>query len=136
MTVTVVFVDHAPIAHGDNTTVYQNMSVIIDVVANDYDEDEDTMTIVVVSASNGQANITANNTIVYAPNPGYIGNDTIVYTIDDGHGLNDTATVNVTVLYYPTAYDQNATLLINNSLVIDVISGGIHSVDCYFICCL
>jgi len=126
VTVIVIFVDQPPVAVDDSVTVYQNVTTIIDPLVNDWDEDNDTLTIIHANCSHGVANIT-NNTIAYTPNPGYLGEDTIEYTIDDGHGLNDSAIINVTILYPPTAFNHNVSTLLNTSVVINVLEGAMGS---------
>jgi hypothetical protein len=90
VTVYVEFVNKGPVAHDDdNITVYQNTSVTINVVANDYDRDGDNLTVIEVysSVNNGSTYID-NNKVVFTPQLGFVGNDSFVYNITDGHGLN------------------------------------------------
>ena len=48
-----------------------------------------------------------------------------VYTVSDGHGKNSTATVYVTVLYYPTAFDDYIEIFMNESIEIDLLEHDI-----------
>jgi hypothetical protein len=59
----------------------------------------DTITITSVSLpANGSASIASGGTtVLYTPNPNFLGTDTFTYTITDAGGLTDTATVTVEV---------------------------------------
>ncbi|RAH98792.1 hypothetical protein DLJ53_24465 [Acuticoccus sediminis] len=71
--------------------------VLIDVLANDSDPDGDTLSVTGVSgASNGQAVVQSNGSILYTPDSGFSGTETLTYRVTDGD-LTDTATVKVTV---------------------------------------
>jgi hypothetical protein len=87
-----------PVAQDDGITALVDMPVVIDALANDTDNDGDTLTIQSLSApANGTAVLNPDKTITYTPNAGFVGTDTFLYTITDGHGETDTATVTVVV---------------------------------------
>jgi outer membrane protein OmpA-like peptidoglycan-associated protein len=96
----IIFLNAEPVANDDGITINRNSSgVVIDVLANDSDEDEgDVLSIESTTpASNGT--VVNNGTVVtYVPNNGFIGTDSFTYTISDGEGGTATATVNITVL--------------------------------------
>lgn len=77
--------NHAPIANADTATSSNNQSVTIDVLANDSDADNDTLTLVSIKSAPefGTANIDGNK-IIYSPNNNYAGSDSLTYTLTDG----------------------------------------------------
>ncbi len=85
-----------PVAQDDSANS-DGTAVTIDVLANDSDADNDTLTISsITQPSNGTA-VIKNDQVVYLPNENFTGNDTFNYTISDGNGHTTTATVNVVV---------------------------------------
>jgi|GEM_PF-314467 len=90
-----------PVAVDDTATTQQNTPVTINVLANDTDEDNDTLSVTAVSnPPNGSAVINGDQTVTYTPDTGFSGQDTFTYTICAPEGCDttsDTATVTVTV---------------------------------------
>jgi hypothetical protein len=85
------------VAVNDSATTVQGQSITILVLFNDYDPDEDPLTITgKTNGANGSVTNNGNN-VTYTPNAGFTGNDSFTYTISDGNGGTDTATVSVTV---------------------------------------
>ena len=86
-----------PLAADDDAQILKNAEdVPIDVLANDYDGDGDTLTVTAVTqGSHGTVAYTATG-VTYTPDNNYTGSDTFTYTVSDGT-TTDTATVNVTV---------------------------------------
>jgi CshA-type fibril repeat protein len=76
----------------ENTTINN-----INVLANDFDGDGDTLSVVSARASNGTVVINGDGTLSYTPRDQFSGTDTITYTISDGRGGTSTATVDITV---------------------------------------
>lgn len=69
-----------------------------DLLSNDTDADDDTLTIISVSdPDHGTAVLNPDGTITYTPDADYNGTDTFMYTVSDGRGGTNTATVTVTV---------------------------------------
>ena len=101
--VTINPINDQPVALNDTVEVDANGSVVVDVLANDYDIDGDTLTITgVTQGMNGATNVNDERTIIiYTPNAGYTGADSFMYEISDGNGGIATATVNVTVVPVP-----------------------------------
>ncbi len=95
--VTITAVNDDPDAVDDNATTPQDTAVAINVLSNDSDIENDTLT--VSSVTNGSNGTVANlgTSVVYTPTTGYEGPDSFTYTISDGNGGSDTATVTVTV---------------------------------------
>jgi len=72
-----------PVANNDTIVLYENQSILIDVLANDYDE-KDIITSIVISQQGAKGiAVVENNKIRYTANPGQIGNDIVKYYITD-----------------------------------------------------
>ena len=109
----IIFLNADPVANDDGLTIQRNSSgVVIDVLANDTDDDEgDVLTIEsTTQASNGT--VVNNGTVLtYVPNSGFIGTDSFTYTVSDGEGGSATATVNITVVNIaPVAADDSVSV--------------------------
>ncbi|MEP6340822.1 Ig-like domain-containing protein, partial [Parasphingorhabdus sp.] len=98
-TISVLEINDPPTAVNDaDQTTPENTTISnINVLANDFDGDGDTLTVVSASASNGMVVINGDGTLNYTPNNQFSGTDTITYTISDGRGGTSTATVDITV---------------------------------------
>jgi len=93
--------NHSPLGVDDAYTVTKNAAVTsLDVLANDTDEDNDTLAIKVGSVTapnhNGTAVIT-NGKIDYRPAAGYSGTETFQYIVTDGTHDSNATTVTVTI---------------------------------------
>lgn len=87
----------APDAVNDTAGTGFETPVTVNVLANDTDDDGDTLSISgVTQGGNGSVAIDGTS-VVYTPNAGFSGVDTFTYTVSDGNGGEDTATVEVTV---------------------------------------
>ncbi len=98
-TISVVEINDPPTAVNDATQATNESTAInnIDVLANDFDGDGDTLSVVSASAPNGTLVINGDGTLNYTPNSGFSGTDTVTYMISDGRGGTSTATFDVTV---------------------------------------
>ncbi|MBV7379347.1 Ig-like domain-containing protein [Maritimibacter dapengensis] len=95
-------------AKDDTADTDEDVSVIIDVTANDSDPDGDDFEVTAVGTpSNGTATLLPDGTIEYTPNPDFNGTDTFEYTITDENGATDTATVTVNIEPVNDAPDAN-----------------------------
>jgi len=133
----VVTINMTPlIAVDDSTLACGSSTVVINVLANDYDvETGNSLSVVSVDgAQYGSVQINPDNTVTYtrSSNAGSDPNsfkDNFIYTITDGLGHFATASVHVTVDLL-TASDDSATAFENSTQVIDVlvndndVSGG------------
>lgn len=130
-TVTVNVTDHAPVANDDHIIVYQNRTVTINSLSNDYDIDNDTLTIIevdhptAVGVEDAGATQISHNTIVFSLSPNFLGNVSFNYTITDGKNKNASATVWVTVIPYPIAIDDNTTTIMNQPVEIAILTNDI-----------
>ncbi len=96
-----------PVLIPDNPTINEDTPTVISPLDNDYDPDDDPLTITGASAgtsggvtvsNNNNISISANGTkITYSPNLDFAGNDTLNYTVSDGQGNSATTNINITV---------------------------------------
>lgn len=122
-----------PVAENDNATTGFETAVEIDVLGNDDDADDDTLSIAGVgTATNGTVSIddkgtadTSDDRVIYTPNAGFSGDDSFTYEVSDGNGGTDTGTVNVTVEdqsnKVPVAVNDSAVVFPDRSSAIDVL---------------
>ncbi len=126
VTVTVTSVNDAPIANDDTASAVEDDSVTVNVLGNDTDVDNDTLTVTAVTqGANGSVTL---NPVTYTPSPNFFGTDSFTYTISDstgGGGGVDTATVTVTIAPSNdnlTALDDSATVAEDGSVTVTVLS--------------
>ncbi|EKD10465.1 Ig-like domain-containing protein [Limnospira platensis] len=117
-----------PTANDDNATVKTGNTVTIDVLNNDSDPDgvlvPDTVT-VVDSPNYGNITVNPNGTITYSHDGSSTNSDRFTYTVEDNDGaISNSATVFLTIEENqpPTANDDNATVLIGNTVTINVLN--------------
>ena len=92
-------VDDPPIAVDDPVTARSGGSVPVQVTANDYDPDGEAIAVSAVGvAGHGSVDIGTATTVVYTPEPGFVGFDTFDYTIVDGNGTTASAKVYLELL--------------------------------------
>ena len=89
-----------PMATDDEAETNEGESVMIDVLVNDTDADEDSLTITDATDGNdGTVNVATDGaSVTYTPNADFAGEDQFMYTVSDGEGGMDTATVMVDVM--------------------------------------
>lgn len=92
-------IDDPPVANDDSVTSRAGRAVPIPVAANDYDPDGDAIAVVAVGAADhGTVEIGTASTVIFNPEPGYVGLDQFTYTISDGAGPEATANVIVELI--------------------------------------
>jgi plastocyanin len=91
----------APVTVDDNASTDDRSVITMDVLSNDSDVDNDTLTLTNASAINGQVTI-SNNTLIYTPLSGFDGVDTVTYIVDDNNGGQSEGEVIVTINAYET----------------------------------
>lgn len=97
----------SPVAVDDIASTPKNVSVSVPVLVNDSDPNNDVLTIVSVSPTNGVAIISGTN-IVFTPATNFIGTATVVYTIIDGIGGTNSALISIIVFNTaPVANNQS-----------------------------
>jgi hypothetical protein len=101
-----------PIAVNDVGIMYTTCltgNVTVNVLANDYDQDGDPITLTSVgTGTNGTFVNSGNGNITYTPNVNFIGTDQAQYQVCDSTGRCSTATLTVTVTSPIDAYGCNA----------------------------
>ncbi|MGF1684874.1 Ig-like domain-containing protein [Photobacterium minamisatsumaniensis] len=108
-TVTVTVVNsQAPVAVDDDVRVVTRNSIEIDVLANDYDPDNEALQVLSAEAENGTVVVNNDQTISYQSNKAFEGIDTITYQISDSQGLVDVGQVNVDVSNVSSTYVSNS----------------------------
>lgn len=119
----VVVLNQAPVANDDGLALARNSSaVLIDVLTNDSDSENDTLTVINVTQPANGTVVNNGTSLTYTPNAGFIGVDTFEYTVDDGNGDQATAQVTITVENTgPTATDDTVVATGSMPLVIDVL---------------
>ncbi len=98
-----VILDHAPVAGNIYLGAVANhpRALLIDkILGESSDPDNDTMTVVAVSATstNGGTVMLTETNIIYTPAANYAGDDLFTYTISDGHSGSATGAILVRVL--------------------------------------
>ena len=88
-----------PVAVNDSATGSGGAPLIVDVLANDYDPNNNIniSTLTITVQPNNGTGFTSNNKIVYLPNGSYSGKDTLTYQICDSTGLCATGKVFFTI---------------------------------------
>ncbi len=124
--------DDPPVAVDDPVTARSGTPVSIPVTANDYDPDGEAIVVVDVERpGHGTAEIGTATTVVYTPDPGYVGADTFGYTIADGNGTEATAVVAIAMLpadssnQPPTGAADEAQTGPNTPVVVEVLLNDI-----------
>jgi VCBS repeat-containing protein len=100
LALTVTPVNDAPVATDDTgaTTFETPVALAItQLLANDTDQDGDTLALTAVAAGTGGAVVIQGGNVVFTPAAGFSGQASFTYTVSDGQGSLDTATVVVTV---------------------------------------
>jgi hypothetical protein len=116
-----------PIAEDDAATTTWNAPVTVNVLANDSDPENDTLTISSVGQpGHGSTKNNGDGTITYTPTARYVGADSFAYTISDDKGNTDTANVNINVTeapnHAPTAANDSATTQQETPVTVNVLA--------------
>ncbi len=122
--------NNAPIANDDTAVLSEGASAVIEVLSNDSDPDNDSVSIVdVTQPAHGSVTINPDGTVTYIPEQGFLGTDSFSYTICDTSGLCDSATVTITVAVNaqpinnpPAAEDDTVTTDEDSPVTIDIIA--------------
>jgi hypothetical protein len=116
--------NNPPTAVDDSASTRESVAVTIDVMANDSDIDGDGISLFSVSTPADGIAVINGGVIDYTPNTLFFGVDTFTYQLQDAPGDQDTATVTVTVTANnsPLAVDDNANVVENSVVLIDVLA--------------
>src|SRR5262249_10197255 len=91
-------VDHRPVATDDFFTIAKDApATSFNELANDKGLEDGVTVTLLTQPQHGTATVNADNTIAYAPNPGYVGSDVCQYLITDSDGDTAKANFNMTV---------------------------------------
>ncbi|WP_194842659.1 LamG-like jellyroll fold domain-containing protein [Endozoicomonas sp. OPT23] len=88
-----------PSTAADHISTYRDAPVVIDVLANDYDPNNDPITLekVVIEKGKGRFTVTAENKLLYAPPKGYIGLVEAYYVAKDTSGMTSRGVLHLNV---------------------------------------
>ena len=95
-------VNDAPFAANDAYSATEDTLLVVPVAtglrANDFDQDGDPLTVIkLTDPANGVANVAADGSFNYQPNPNFAGTDMFTYRVSDGSTNSNVATVTITV---------------------------------------
>ncbi|QQM64717.1 tandem-95 repeat protein [Pseudoalteromonas sp. LC2018020214] len=108
LTITIIPVNDAPIANADSATIDEDAApILINVLANDSDEEGDSLAISAVSADIGSVSVVGNQ-IQYTPAANDNGVATVTYTVSDSSGGASTTTLTITITSVNDAPIANA----------------------------
>jgi VCBS repeat-containing protein len=97
VTISVQGINDAPVSVNDSVFTFEDVSISIPALENDFDVDEDVLSIDSITGPfHGTAVISGTTEIFYDPDPGYIGSDSFYYIVSDGV-LTDTGTIYITI---------------------------------------
>jgi endoglucanase len=98
--ITVIAMNHPPVAMIDSLTVQQDSVVTVHVLENDSDPDGDPLDILEAGDAGTSGSVAVDpgdTTLTFTPAPGFSGETVFEYVISDGQGGLDTAEVRITV---------------------------------------
>src|SRR5205823_2571052 len=111
VTVAVGPANDPPVAVDDNASTAEDVPVTISPLDNDSDPDGDSLTISIVTATNGTAVVVGGTNVLFTPETNFNGTGTIGYRISNSNGGTASALITVTVSPAndpPVAVDDNA----------------------------
>jgi len=123
VSVTINAANDTPVAADDSATTDEDTPATIDVLGNDSDVDNDTLTVSAVTQGAHGSVVNNGTDVTYSPAADYNGTDSFSYTVSDGHGGTATANVSVTINAVndnPVAADDSATTDEDTPATIDV----------------
>ena len=123
--VNVESVNDNPTAGDDSSSTDEDTPVNINVLSNDSDVDNDSLSVSAVTQGAHGAVTNNGGDVTYSPAANFHGTDSFTYTVSDGHGGTATANVNVTVNSVndnPVAVADSASTNEDNAVTIDVVA--------------
>jgi autotransporter-associated beta strand protein/VCBS repeat-containing protein len=123
----VLFSNTPPIANNDSYTVAEDGTLNGNVLTNDTDAQNNTMTAALVSGPLNAASfvLNSNGTFSYTPNSNYFGPDSFTYKANDGQADSNVATVSITVTSVndaPVANNDSDSVNEDGSVTTDVVA--------------
>ena len=123
--VNILNVNDPPLAQNDTATTNENSSVVVQVLGNDSDLENNSLTVVSVTPPrNGTASVASESSVNYTPDANFFGTDSFEYTVSDGTDTA-TATVVVNVIFVnvgPVATTDEITVAEGNSVEFDLLA--------------
>ena len=123
--VTIRFINVAPVANTDNVSVEEGGVVTVDVVANDTDQDGDSLVVSeVTQPTNGVAEIVSDSVVRYTPGGNFNGSDSFTYRLSDSVA-SAFGQVNITIVAIndlPVAANDTASTAENTPVTINVVA--------------
>lgn len=89
--------DNWPQVTGESISTSVNTSILIDVLANDFDADGDNLVLDGVDSPQHGSIQKQNGQVFYTPDLNYIGQDYFYYGVHDNHGHNGSGLVEITI---------------------------------------
>jgi|GEM_PF-2112491 len=123
--VQIVPINDAPKSSPDTAEMDENTRLTLNVLANDYDPDHDTLTLSSASSASGSVVVNPDNTITFQPIDGFNGTAEINYITLDGHGGITAGIATVTVNNVndsPIAINDTAETIEDTAITINVLS--------------
>ena len=115
------------IANNDSVVINEDTSVVIDVLANDIDNESTKSPVAsVTNGVNGTVSINTDGTLTYTPKENFNGTDSFTYTNAEGHSAIVEVTVNA-VDDATTIVNDNITTDEDTSINIDVLANDMDS---------
>lgn len=116
-----------PVANPEEATLFEDTSILLDVLANDYDINNDPLTLVEVTdpAVGTGTSAIENNQVRFTPSPNFNGNASFIYRVSDGINPPTSRTVLFTVVPLPDAPiagDDSAITDESTGVIIDVLA--------------
>ncbi len=108
-----------------DTKTVQNTPVTIDVLANDTDQEGDSLTITKYGGDywfKGTLELNDDNTITYTPENGFSGYEFFYYTVTDDDGNTDTASVGIYIAPNVDAVEDYTNTVIDTPVTLDVLA--------------
>lgn len=122
-------VNLAPVAVGDFLVGYQGKPATINVLANDFDPDGDTLFLTTAKITSGLGAVSFDpaGAVVFTPEHGFFGQATIEYTVADGRGGTGATVLSVNVIanMAPVIQEPVSFSIAENQLVV----GALTAVD-------
>ncbi|NEZ60742.1 Ig-like domain-containing protein [Adonisia turfae] len=120
-----VIAGNLPTATDDIGTVEEDSQLILEVLSNDIDPDNDSLSLDSVLPGNNGTTTIIGNQVRYTPNANFNGTESFSYTVSDGNGGSDTATVSITVTGVndaPAASDDTANTEQNTAVQVQALN--------------
>ncbi len=125
VSITVLPVNDAPIALDDIASVMQGENIVINVLENDSDIENDSLSILSANVDIGSVSINSDNTLTFESGTNS-GIATINYAISDGNGGSASASVTVTIMMssnnIPVAMDDTTVVEVTQTVNINVLA--------------